>query len=46
MQKMNTDEPLVEASIVGKMMSEGMSYMGVPSKYCGSNPVRAVRHPG
>lgn len=27
--KRNTDEPLVEASIVGKALSKGTSYMGV-----------------
>lgn len=29
-QEMNTDEPLVEASIVGNTLPEGMSYMGFP----------------
>jgi hypothetical protein len=28
--KRNTDEPLVEASLVGKALSKGTSYMGVP----------------
>lgn len=28
--KRNTDEPLVEASLVGNMLSKGTSYMGVP----------------
>ena len=28
--EMNTDEPLVEASIVGNTLPEGMSYMGFP----------------
>ena len=30
MREMNTDEPLVEASIVGNTLPEGMSYMGFP----------------
>lgn len=30
MREMNTDEPLVEASIVGNTLPEGRSYMGIP----------------
>ena len=30
MGEMNTDEPLVEASIVGNTLPEGRSYMGIP----------------
>ena len=44
--KRNTDEPLVEASIVGKTMPKGTSYMGVPSEHSSSNPVLAMWHPG
>lgn len=34
MREMNTDEPLVEASIVGNTLPEGMSYMGIPIPAC------------
>jgi hypothetical protein len=44
MQEMNTDEPLVEASIVGNKLPEGKSYKGIPistaavnrSRLCGN----------
>jgi hypothetical protein len=42
---MNTDEPLVEASIVGNTLPEGMSYKGNPDKYSSSKPEQAVRQP-
>lgn len=32
--EMNTDEPLVEASIVGNTLPEGMSYKGFPIPAC------------
>ncbi|MBK8953915.1 MAG: hypothetical protein IPM85_18435 [Chitinophagaceae bacterium] len=37
MREMNTDEPLVEASIVGNTLSEGMSYMGFPKSIAAVN---------
>jgi hypothetical protein len=42
---MNTDEPLVEASIVGNTLPEGMSYKGFPISTAAENRKQAVRQP-
>jgi hypothetical protein len=50
---MNTDEPLVEASIVGNTLPEGMSYKGIPistaavnrSRLCGNRSKGGMTHP-
>jgi hypothetical protein len=50
---MNTDEPLVEASIVGNTLPEGMSYKGFPMStaavnrgwLCGNRSKGGMTHP-